>query len=464
MFLKKNDYFTYKEYKNKYIKLKYNLNIQTGGGEEWNLENGSYYIGLCNIDENKKEIIKKNPHCAEFFCELSNVKNCSNCSNYLVKNKLFTIDPFLKKPMKNVAYEFINNNKSNIDQCKNQCIKGYKYDFIPKGFELESEKNLDINDFKSNVDKFKTMKNFYDTKFIYKYEYIPYAINYERTLPKPKSVIHWGQLKMFLVTLLFLVLKINEEDEIVHIIYAGSARGDNILILADMFPNTRWYLVDPNRFAEKLYNHKQIIEIKNEFFTDDSAHYYYEMFKNRDNKEKLLFISDIRLDPSDITVMEDNASDAKWHEIIKPNYSYLKFRCPYEGERKYDFYDGEIYIQPYAPVGSTEARLLLKTGLIPKTYDIDEYQGKFYYFNRIMRPAYYKTKLIKDNTFFDHCYDCTFFGNLMENYLDKFKKFSKNVFKNDNVLDSMFEVKRKLNEQCADRIKIINNQIRSNIK
>ena len=32
-------------------------------------------------------------------------------------------------------------------------------------------------------------------------------------------------------------------------------------------------------------------------------------------------------------------------------------------DKKYEFYDGEIFIQPFAPVGSTETRLLLKTKL-----------------------------------------------------------------------------------------------------
>ena len=60
-----------------------------------------------------------------------------------------------------------------------------------------------------------------------------------------------------MTTLIFLVKTIKKDEE-VHIVYPGSARGDNILICCEMFPNTIWYLIDPNRFNEKLYNHPQI--------------------------------------------------------------------------------------------------------------------------------------------------------------------------------------------------------------
>ena len=41
----------------------------------------------------------------------------------------------------------------------------------------------------------------------------------------------------------------------------------------------------------------------------------------------------------------------------------FKFRCPYEGANIYDYYDGKIYIQPFAPVSSTESRILFETKL-----------------------------------------------------------------------------------------------------
>jgi hypothetical protein len=442
--------------------IKREINHPTESEVEWDLQNDNYYVGICKLNKEEKEIIQKNPHCAEFFCKFTNILNCTECANYLVQSKLFNMNPFFKKNEKIIAYKQINNkNNSIINKCKNKCVSGYLYDFIPKNWEIS---NKDINKLEKHVDKYKILDNFYNKKFIYNYAEIPNVIKYEETSPKPKSVVHWGQLKLFLTTLFFLVKYIEQSDQVVHIIYAGSAVGHNILILSDLFPNVKWYLIDPAPFTEELYTHKQVVEIKNEFFTDELAKYYYNLLNSRDKEEKLFFISDIRLDPSDENVIADNESDAKWHEIIKPDLSYLKFRCPYEGEKTYEYYDGEIFIQPYAPIASTESRILLSKNLKKKTYNIHEYQGKFCYFNRVLRPSYYVEQIIKDNNYFDHCYDCTYFSYLMKEYLDKFKDFSKNVFKSDDVLSAMYVIKDKLVELGTDRIKIINDQIRSNIK
>ena len=101
-------------------------------------------------------------------------------------------------------------------------------------------------------------------------------------------------------------------------------------------------------------------------------------------------------------------------------------------------------MQPYATPGSTESRILITTGLKAKNYDINEYGNKFCYFNRVLRPSYYTEQIIKDNNYFDHCYDCTFFSYIMKEYLDKFDKFSKKIFKSDDVLSAMYVIKDKL--------------------
>ena len=201
---------------------------------------------------------------------------------------------------------------------------------------------------------------------------------------------------------------------------------------------------------------------------------YYNLFKNRGKLSKLYFISDIRLSPDDESVIKDNNINIVWHKIIQPDYSFLKFRCPYDGEY-YDYYKGEIYIQPYAPASSTETRLVLKKELEKEKYNINEYQGKFVYFNRIIRPAYHK-QTIKQNKEFDHCYDCTFFSKIISDYFNKFNSFGKKVFpshhsdtsSSDNgtldVLSTMYLIKNKLSKTSNDRIKHTNIQIRHNIK
>lgn len=223
---------------------------------------------------------------------MNNILNCTKCTDFLHNKKVMKLN---KNKHKNIQDEQTN------DYCKSHCTNGLIYNFIAEKWDIN-------NTSKSNIDSYKIIKNFYQDKLIYNYDEIPYKLNFEPNMPKPKSVIHWGQLKMFLVTLLFLVKKIKQEDEEVHIIYPGSARGDNILILCDMFPNTFWYLIDPLPFHPKLNNHKQIKEIKNEYFTDETAKYYAKKFKNRNHK--LFLLSDIRVNTNDKSIIENQESNA----------------------------------------------------------------------------------------------------------------------------------------------------------
>ena len=50
------------------------------------------YVATCKMNNSEKEIARKNPHCAEFFCTLKNVMNCSSCLNQLMKNKKFKLN------------------------------------------------------------------------------------------------------------------------------------------------------------------------------------------------------------------------------------------------------------------------------------------------------------------------------------------------------------------------------------
>ena len=418
-------------------------------------ENELYY-GICKLNSKDKDIIYKNPHCAEFFCHLNNVLDCTKCDDFLkTKHVMTSKKTFFKKKPNHKSSP--NKDKptptaGNTGMCKEYCTNGLIYDFTGEEWDINRTN-------KSVVDTYKTATSFYQDKFVYTYNEIPYLFDFEPTMPKPKSVIHWGQLKMFLVTLLFLINKVNPTEKEVHIIYPGSARGDNILILCNMFPNTLWYLIDPAPHHPKLKDHKQIIEIKSEYFTDDVAKYYFKKFANR--KFPLLILSDIRVDTDDKSIMDNQESNAIWHNIIKPDYSYFKFRCPYNKGTEYDYYDGKIYIQPYARTSSSETRIMFDTIITKKKYDCNEYFGKFTYFNRILRPSYYKKAIIPNNKYFDHCYDCTYFSYLISNYLKKFNKC--NPFGTTNVFDIMKEITNLITKLTIDRIEQQNKLIRNNL-
>ena len=408
---------------------------------------GNYNINKCYIHDKHKQLFIKNPHCIEYFCNYDKITDCTKCHNHLLKKKikLYNEKEFIDK---------LDNVKSKSKKyCKKKCNDGYIYNYVSRDEEKSN---------KFEIDKYKTKHNFKHPEFIKKYNVLPYVINYENTFPKPKSVVHWGQLKMLLVTIIFFINVIDPKEEEVHVIYAGSATGDNILLLCQMFPNTKWYLVDPRKHNPNLYKKlekkDQINEIIQGYFTDDIAIKYSKQFKDR--KFKLLFMSDIREGTEDEKVLNNQDWNITWHKIIQPDFSYLKFRCGYETDKIYKYYKGNIYLQIYAPPSSTETRILLKKELEEMDYNIEEYQGKLLYFNRLIRPSYHKS-IIKDNNYFDHCYDCTYFSYVIKNYISKFKNF--NSFNTTNILSIMFKITNFLKKFSNDKIKIHNDFVRNNI-
>ena len=72
---------------------------------------------------------------------------------------------------------------------------------------------------------------------------------------------------------------------------------------------------------------------------------------NRSNNHKLLFISDIRVNTNFKEIDKDQKNQLKWHDIIQPDYSQLKFRLPYfnseTNDKYYRYAKGKIYIQPF---------------------------------------------------------------------------------------------------------------------
>jgi hypothetical protein len=356
------------------------------------------YLFGQDFTKEEKDLIKKNIHGLDYFIKYSKLTDCTCC---LQKHKLnYLQDKDIIEYIKKKGYP------ETKEKCDIKCEKkSISYPLIVYP--------IDKKYFTKNVDALKKIEEYKQDKLIYKLNEIDYTIKYELTVPSLKTVVHWGQLKLFLTTLIFLV-KTVKRDEQVHIVYPGSARGDNILICCDMFPNTIWYLIDPNRFNEKIYNHPQIKETRNEYFTDELAHYYAKLLKK---EKKVLFMSDIRVDNEmdDNFIIRDQEMNRRWYEIINPEYGYLKFRTLYF-QKKYEYLEGDIYLQPYAPSSSTETRLLLKKGCKMKVYNCEEYGGKLFYFNRILRSSSYKP-LIKNHEYLDTCWDCVYFSYIIKNYL-----------------------------------------------
>lgn len=181
--------------------------------------------------------------------------------------------------------------------------------------------------------------------------------SYQRRKGQIKSVLHWGQRKLLMSEIEFLT-NYGEAGRIV--LYAGAAPGHHINYLSTLFPEMKFVLVDPSPFAAVPTDRVTIIQ---DFFTDDLAEKYSGL--------GVLFISDIRtaswqeMKEEDVEsyVESDNVAQMRWHGILKPHRSMLKFRLPYvenhsSANTHTRYLDGEVYLPVWGPQTTSETRLV----------------------------------------------------------------------------------------------------------
>lgn len=277
---------------------------------------------------------------------------------------------------------------------------------------------------------------------------------------KPKC--HWGQLKLFYSELEFLtkVSKYYNLDDCV-VVYVGSANGAHLNILTKFYPKLKWILYDPNKFLiEKKHIKEGIFEIntgKNGFFTDETVNQVLKKTKNK----KILFISDIRADTDDVSIMKNMYQQQKWAIQMNSVMIMMKFRQPFntnidlnyntddikdkikiidqkKNENCFLYLSGTIQIQVYPPIYSTETRLIAKINnegkYELKYYDSQEYEGRMLYFNeyvRMQKHRYKDSHLVKYHIIgFDDSYE-----NVSEYYIiEKYLKSCNKKHKFENIL------------------------------
>ncbi len=215
---------------------------------------------------------------------------------------------------------------------------------------------------------------------------IPYTqggINRDTTISK-----HIGQRKLCLTELYFLA-------EYAHlsnlIVYVGAAPGNHFPLLCDFFPKHKFHLYDDRDFdiQEKYIKSGQVV-IFQQYFTDADVDKY--KYKN------ILFISDIRgRDIVESTILGDMNMQKNWILEMKPIKSMVKFRMPYgdgtycadklqiQSKCTYEYLNGKMLLQPWAPITSTENRLIIDQNPTFKVYDCIEYEDKMYYHNLVTR-------------------------------------------------------------------------------
>eukprot|EP00050_Salpingoeca_kvevrii_P003303 m.221305 g.221305 ORF g.221305 m.221305 type:complete len:382 (+) comp10805_c2_seq15:473-1618(+) len=177
---------------------------------------------------------------------------------------------------------------------------------------------------------------------------------YRRRRGETKTVIHWGQRKLLLSEVEFLTKYARSGTTVV---YAGAAPGTHTSFLIRLFPHVSFVLVDPAPFSRRLCESERV-HLRQELFTDAIAAEFA-------GQSDILFVSDVRscdwqlLSDSEVEkqVEDDMAAQMRWHDIIKPRHSMLKFRLSWNaGETEY--LDGEIFLPIWGPITTTEARLI----------------------------------------------------------------------------------------------------------
>lgn len=380
--------------------------------------------------------------------------------------------------------------------------------------------------------------------------HVPGELEYARGLYTGRRFgYHNGQRKLFLTEVQFLTeVMMNKSPGVntrrqINVVYAGAAPGNHDYILAGIFPNIKFILVDPrcfnilisgiphmlllNRYIKYLYhNHSDntFTQITNQYRDKISwlkdwtqKQFYPPVFKASDKdigKYNMItpemitrmieevqsseianifliedyftdtlarglaqlpgetyFFSDIRTNtrsedninpraqeldlPGDMDIMYNLAQQYVWVKLLRPRGFMLKFRClfdyankkippgkpsefesetfenaksmgldilKYAREPTLEYLRGEIRLQPWAPVSSTETRLVAfsNSGDYEMAYySQSEYENKLNYYNTISRGlTHFRNDYINRKVGFDNCAECAIEAKIWEAFFE----------------------------------------------
>jgi hypothetical protein len=332
------------------------------------------------------------------------------------------------------------------------------------------------------------------------YDDIKDSLKYQPDTSKNNMGLHIGQRKLLLSEVQFLT-----KHSVKYCIYAGSAPGHKTHFLAQLFPDIKFILIDPNQFdlvLADIPNNEKITHRHQK--NDDITHIYYEFPTKSnsylDNKKindysktdssklinfikksnhkifiiedymnekistilnglgKTVFISDIRSSikgtPSDFDIIWNTSMVYNWINVLKPEYTMVKFRVPYynnienieeykeiykddfKTSKKYgtDFIGDyknhkfrmskcDLYIQTWKGPTSTEMRGYISKKNINNIieYSVPEIEGKLSYYNKILRMCYHTNENADKHMHFCNCNDCAIENVIWSEYIKKRK-------------------------------------------
>lgn len=227
-----------------------------------------------------------------------------------------------------------------------------------------------------------------------------------RDVPRFRS-LHQGQRKLLLMEMLFFLLH-GQPNSVV--IYAGAAPCSHIRFLEQCFPSFLFILIDPavwnkgfqqqypqlgsDQCTNATFHIAHNIQVYHGYFTDDLAAYLGRMYAN----QHVMFISDIRLrsiesssdnlDERNQHIQQDMLMQARWYNILNSYrisnvWAMFKFKISFNAAPM-EYLDGNLYYQPWAPLRSSELRLITNKSNW-RTYDTKWLEEHLLWYNEIHR-------------------------------------------------------------------------------
>ena len=266
-----------------------------------------------------------------------------------------------------------------------------------------------------------------------------YKAPYDRTYTG-RTNMHFGQRKLLMSEIQLLTEYYASDNSKADpvVVYVGAAPGSHLITLSRLFPRVRFILYDAARFDQRLLENTEVFKIRKEFFTEDSC----QDILAEVSRDRLLFVSDIRKSAvanglpghkGDLSsafeqgVMEDMITQQNWVLNMKPRFSLLKFRMPYnlQCEDKISFLDGRLLYGVWAKPTSGETRLLVdaeRDQFRIRECTFKAYEETLAFHNKYVRTFGFTSairryhKHIVDTNRYCPCYDCYAELSILEAY------------------------------------------------
>jgi len=246
-------------------------------------------------------------------------------------------------------------------------------------------------------------------------------LQYRETQQPNKKNQHLGQLKLLLADQMGLVRallhiceiaaiantantpqknlqQIKQRQRKVAVLVVGAAIGNHFVNLCRTFYFLDFFLYDPapQNFCPDIVTMSEMAKT-NVFIT--RTYFYQSMAKEWKAGKELqhykhfIFLCDLRCGDGK-NAMEIQDDMKLQHQITQElcaDYSVLKFRPPfyfahlYSTHKAVEYFDGTVFVQPFAPNNSTETRLHVTDVHSIKMYNPRKYQNQLFYHNRTTR-------------------------------------------------------------------------------